>query len=590
MKEQTEQATDLALCFKRFAAALLRADKSLSILNWFHPLQNPIKNAGDIACDEETIKNYYAGMRILHSRQRVLGTIKVRTTESFKKTKGETQFWTWLTRNKVWIRQTHLSQSRHANLGWIMYSHPEYTNQALASEDIKNRLEDNTLEIELVPHQLSHTEPSGMKIMTKALKVRCNYDDREKVLEQLMQAMAKGEGDSKLTTASNSTHFRFIPFNNNPLTSDQIAKAIKRQNAYLHDTYAISVINIASVSERFPETGENIVEESTKKSIADYLRTYTSSKSKKLMFSSLEPGRPGQYYFLTSKTIKDEAEQYVDRLFDSLLLKYGEEQCRVLCKSLENTLPHREQKLRVTQFMADYIKGLDLDSMDVPSAEEPPATAKRQRCILSYNDSDKSNVWQTPLLGENEKVANADQTTTSANSNPTTITTKEYSIVDDKLKEMETEFKRRQDENQRQAEEITKSNATFDAKFADFTKTMDERMQKQDKEMALLRSHVDSNNVMTMKKFDSLIEGNKARDRKLDLILAQLSGNHSIISSNVQAPFISIPPTKGTIDLLDMTSTTTNSSFYQESKEELPTGYSQDEHAKEMALLRAGEQ
>ena len=195
-----------------------------------------------------------------------------------------------------------------------------------------------------------------------------------------MKAMAKGGEDPNLTAASNSTHFRFIPFNNNPLSSNQLAKAIKRQNAYLHDTYAVSVINMASISENFPVTEGNIVEETTKKCIADYLRAYVSTKSKKLMFSSLEPGRPGQYFFLTSRTIKEEAEQYVDRLLDSVLMKYGETQCRKTFKSLENTLPHREQKLRVTKFMADYIRGLGLDMEDAPSAEEPPATTKRQRC------------------------------------------------------------------------------------------------------------------------------------------------------------------------------------------------------------------
>ena len=65
------------------------------------------------------------------------------------------------------------------------------------------------------------------------------------------------------------------------------------------------------------------------------------------MFSSLEQGRPGQFYFLTSRTIKEEAEQYVDRILDSVLLKYGEEKTREIFKSLEQTLPHREQKLRV---------------------------------------------------------------------------------------------------------------------------------------------------------------------------------------------------------------------------------------------------
>ena len=65
LREQQDQATDLALSFKRFATVLLKADSSLSILNWLNPLQNPITKSGDIAPTKATVEEYYAGMRVL---------------------------------------------------------------------------------------------------------------------------------------------------------------------------------------------------------------------------------------------------------------------------------------------------------------------------------------------------------------------------------------------------------------------------------------------------------------------------------------------------------------------------------------------
>ena len=135
-----------------------------------------------------------------------------------------------------------------------------------------------------------------------------------------------------------------------------------------------------------------------------------------------------------------------------MIIKYGEAQCRTIFNSLENTLPHREQKLRVSKFMTDYINSLGLDSLEMPSQEEPPTQSKRQRCILSYNSNDPNNVWQTPLLEEVEdKTTTTSNTpgnnttdgnnTTSIRSNPTTITTHEHSETIERLKVLEKESK-----------------------------------------------------------------------------------------------------------------------------------------------------
>lgn len=69
--------------------------------------------------------------------------------------------WSWLTKNKVYVRTKNLSQSQHVNIGWVIYSHPEYVNQALATKYLQCRMEIKTAEFELLPHCISHTTADG---------------------------------------------------------------------------------------------------------------------------------------------------------------------------------------------------------------------------------------------------------------------------------------------------------------------------------------------------------------------------------------------------------------------------------------------
>ena len=75
-----EGVNDLALYFKQFATILLTVDLSLSILNWDHPDQNAITKNVDIACNEETVKQYFAGHRVIQSKHHVQGFVKVKTS------------------------------------------------------------------------------------------------------------------------------------------------------------------------------------------------------------------------------------------------------------------------------------------------------------------------------------------------------------------------------------------------------------------------------------------------------------------------------------------------------------------------------
>ena len=122
------------------------------------------------------------------------------------------------------------------------------------------------------------------------------------------------------------------------------------------------------------------------------------------MFSTLEPGRPGQYYFLASAAILEEAENTVDHLLNSLLLKYGEDQFQSTCGSIDGTLPHREQRLLLLPFMLDYIQSLGLDDAEVTSSAEPPVQNKWQRYLVSFEPD--QNTWNIPLFGDGDDNVN----------------------------------------------------------------------------------------------------------------------------------------------------------------------------------------
>ena len=138
-------------------------------------------------------------MHVQANRRRIKGFVKLQCDVPFCELKKEDRFWAWMTQNKVFVRTTTLSQSRHVNLGWLLYSHPEYSNQESARADLMHRMGNSNGDFELLPHSISHTTSSGIKISTKALKLRANYSAHTEVFTNMLECLAKG-GKFKLKT------------------------------------------------------------------------------------------------------------------------------------------------------------------------------------------------------------------------------------------------------------------------------------------------------------------------------------------------------------------------------------------------------
>ena len=165
------QPNDVSTNFKKLMTLLFAVDKDMSLLNWNNPMQNPITDAHDIQLDKKYVEQYFSGMRVLTYSKRITGFVLIQSPHPFWKTKQDGRLFGWLQKNKVDICTTTLSQSRHCNIGWLLYSHPEYTNQRMAIDDLQYQMKTRQLEFELVPHTIVHYTKDKVKMMTRALKV-----------------------------------------------------------------------------------------------------------------------------------------------------------------------------------------------------------------------------------------------------------------------------------------------------------------------------------------------------------------------------------------------------------------------------------
>ena len=95
-------------------------------------------------------------------------------------------------------------QSLHVNIGWMLNSHVEYSNQELARADLQQRIGRDKADFELVPHGSSHITMTGTKVTTKSLKVRGDYDSRQTIFSSLLEYLKKGQDDPNLTAIPNT--------------------------------------------------------------------------------------------------------------------------------------------------------------------------------------------------------------------------------------------------------------------------------------------------------------------------------------------------------------------------------------------------
>ena len=73
--------------------------------------RNLVTKAVNIFPAKESISQYFSGIAVHANRKKVKGFIKIRLNVKFGGIKRNDRIWSWLVRNKVYVRNTSLDQS-----------------------------------------------------------------------------------------------------------------------------------------------------------------------------------------------------------------------------------------------------------------------------------------------------------------------------------------------------------------------------------------------------------------------------------------------------------------------------------------------
>ena len=425
--QNNNKKNNVADYFKRLITVLFAAEPGITLLNWQDPNLNPIQRSMNLQGTEDVISQYFTGMQIHHNRKKIIGYVKITSPIPFWQIKKDQRFWNYIIENRIYVRPTTLSDNVHANIGWLLFSHPDFTNHKEAISDLRNRMKSDDLEFELIPQTISYPNDDNVKISTKALKVRSNFKDKERVEQELKDCLKKGTYDERLTEYSNTNNFKLIPFNKNIVPPEAMIDYIRQQNTFLKTVYAISVINLGFIDGIFSssdslelktkkrsndqcnaddnsDANSNTMDESQDDSSIDsYEESFLQKfdiKRQEGLFTSYEKGRKNQYYLLTTKDNALEAEDWIDNTLDFFLQKYGTNECQKKYNLDDDSdLPRREKRTKINSSDAAYFKTIPLrfQTNSDDSTTQPPESIrskKRRSSIVEFHPPD--NAWKSP--------------------------------------------------------------------------------------------------------------------------------------------------------------------------------------------------
>ena len=114
--------------------------------------------------------------------------------------------------------------------------------------DLLKRIGAEGAELELSPHTISHNTSRGDVLRMRALKVVTTEEQSETVLNGLIEALTETPPEYATSTTA---EFKSIPFQNTVINRYGIGELVVRQNYFLHETTATSVVNVGKGDEIF---------------------------------------------------------------------------------------------------------------------------------------------------------------------------------------------------------------------------------------------------------------------------------------------------------------------------------------------------
>ena len=242
----------------------------------------------------------------------------------------------------------------------------------------------------------------------------------------------------------------------------------------------------------------------------------SSAGDGKSLFNSCEPGRQGQFYFLTTKKLENTAMEWLEDTMNSLLNIYGLRKCaRVFGSSIEE-MPREETKVRPDSFIMDYISTLEIGDnlnreMGGKERAPPENRSPKRRALVVYGEG-SINAWNTPLLEETTTVNSTvssklsidltkDDTTKSTSTDTISQLSQDLAFLRKDFNEsIELTNKKRDDEN-----------ATFLGKISSLQKSTDTSIDS-------LTIFIRDSLITQDKVITSLAQGQASMDKRMETV------------------------------------------------------------------------
>ena len=323
-------------------------------------------------------------------------------------------------------------------------------------------------------------------------------EDAEAVLNGLIECLTRTPTAFKYST---TVDFKLIPFQNHAIGRDGITELITRQNNFLHNSMATSVVDGGNCRQHIDNEGQSIVEICMDARGAD--GTY--------IFDSAEPGHANQCNFLHPKHMREEAEAFLDGVFAHLHTSYGSEYCRRILGGEGHV--RREAKVKNTPKIAEYLQNLRLTSVaDIVQKREagllmPPQNKRKKVPIVVYGRG-QGTAWGSKL--HDDDLTTDTRPAPSAKQSGAPVPSSQTSLapsVSTSVSTLESDLNRKMEEaNERRKADaaLTKRELTrMEERMTEQLTSVSKRLENHDTGLTLLHEgqmHLETNLKMLMKK------------------------------------------------------------------------------------------
>lgn len=408
-------------------------DRDFQILPFSKTDLNPITQHQKISANKEVLDDYFHKPTIKHHQK--LSTLhiifRVKTRDTIMQWRQNSHFQTWLKPNKIWIRQTVITESRVTNIGWFQNLHPDFTNFQKVQDIFKTLLNEQGYDFQIELEKANVFQPRDNdqpNVSTRAVKLVTATKDIVVATDAFFTLFEAGfDGNYKHNLLQN---VNFIPYGRHRnISREHMVQAIITHNKFLQNTALFFINNLRDIKGTCRYMDEKKKEQ--KGSIRSYI-------IKVLQAIDIAPTNGANRWVVTcEREYLEETEQEFDLFMEDITTYMGEE---TVGKSLgvkkgnKWELPARE--LSRAQFQdsnINYLKKIGMYSDEVTEQKPYPKKKRNKNTQFVYTPKTNNKAWSKHLFpdqqthSQKQKLNNNMQTSSQqANMNPTLAPTYNY--------------------------------------------------------------------------------------------------------------------------------------------------------------------